>query len=94
MTSFHHQSEAQHPKSSAIHKHAGRLPHLMTHNGRHLAGEFITSVGFWPFTTWRTDFLKPRSDWVGEFDGLRHLLATPVEDYGRFGQVLRGSPGK
>ena len=27
-TSFHHQSEAQHPKSSAIHKYAGRLPHL------------------------------------------------------------------
>jgi hypothetical protein len=31
-TSFHHQSEAQHPKSSAIHKCAGRLPHLMTPN--------------------------------------------------------------
>ena len=29
-TSFHHQPEAQHPKSSAIHKYAGRLPHLMT----------------------------------------------------------------
>jgi hypothetical protein len=27
-TSFHHQPEAQHPKSSAIHKLAGRLPHL------------------------------------------------------------------
>jgi hypothetical protein len=27
-TSFHHQPEAQHPKSSAIHKYAGRLPHL------------------------------------------------------------------
>src|SRR5712691_4888176 len=27
-TSFHHQPEAQHPKSSAIHKNAGRLPHL------------------------------------------------------------------
>src|SRR5262249_28065063 len=25
---FHHQPEAQHPKSSAIHKLAGRLPHL------------------------------------------------------------------
>jgi hypothetical protein len=32
-TSFHHQSEAQHPKSSAIHKYAGRLPHLMTQSG-------------------------------------------------------------
>ena len=29
-TSFHHQPEAQHPKSAAIHKLAGRLPHLMT----------------------------------------------------------------
>jgi hypothetical protein len=28
VTSFHHQPEAQHPKSSAIHKYAGRLPHL------------------------------------------------------------------
>jgi hypothetical protein len=28
VTSFHHQPEAQHPKSSAIHKIAGRLPHL------------------------------------------------------------------
>jgi len=28
-TSFHHQPEAQHPKSSAIHRLAGRLPHLL-----------------------------------------------------------------
>src|SRR3974390_3218472 len=28
VTSFHHQPEAQHPISSAIHKNAGRLPHL------------------------------------------------------------------
>jgi hypothetical protein len=28
-TSFHHQPEAQHPKSSAFHKLAGRLPHLL-----------------------------------------------------------------
>jgi hypothetical protein len=27
-TSFHHQPEAQHPISSAIHKLEGRLPHL------------------------------------------------------------------
>ena len=27
-TSFHHQPEAQHPKSLAINKLAGRLPHL------------------------------------------------------------------
>jgi hypothetical protein len=29
---FHHQPEAQHPKSSAIHKIAGRLPHLSAIN--------------------------------------------------------------
>jgi hypothetical protein len=29
VTSFHHQPEAQHPNSSAIHKLAGRLPHLL-----------------------------------------------------------------
>src|SRR5262249_47610986 len=28
-TSFHHQPEAQHPNSSAIHKLVGRLPHLL-----------------------------------------------------------------
>ena len=28
---IHHQPEAQHPKSSAIHKLAGRLPHLLPH---------------------------------------------------------------
>src|SRR6516164_4654948 len=32
-TSFHHQPEAQHPKYSAIHKNAGRLPHLLTQSG-------------------------------------------------------------
>src|SRR6201988_4536246 len=29
VTPFHHQPEAQHPKSSAIHKLPGRLPHLL-----------------------------------------------------------------
>jgi hypothetical protein len=29
-TSFHHQPEAQHPKSPAIKTPAGRLPHLWT----------------------------------------------------------------
>ena len=33
MTSFHHQPEAQHPNSSAIHKIAGRLPHLSRNSG-------------------------------------------------------------
>ena len=34
VTSFHHQPEAQHPKSAAIHKYVGRLPHLSANNGR------------------------------------------------------------
>jgi hypothetical protein len=33
-TSFNHQPEAQHPKSSAIHKLPGRLPHLLATDGR------------------------------------------------------------
>jgi hypothetical protein len=33
VTPFHHQPEAQHPKSSAIHKNAGRLPHLSGQSG-------------------------------------------------------------
>ena len=36
MTSFHHQPEAQHPKSSAIHNDAGRLPHLLAQSGHAL----------------------------------------------------------
>jgi hypothetical protein len=31
-TSFHHQPEAQHPKSPAIETPAGRLPHLWVDN--------------------------------------------------------------
>jgi len=33
-TSFHHQPEAQHPKSPAIETPAGRLPHLCANNDR------------------------------------------------------------
>jgi hypothetical protein len=49
-TSFHHQPEAQHPKSSAIHKIAGRLPHLCAINGSPVAanpdlrGEILLSA--------------------------------------------------
>ena len=32
-TSFHHQPEAQHPKSPAIYTPAGRLPHLRVIDG-------------------------------------------------------------
>ena len=43
-TSFHHQPEAQHPKSPAIYTPAGRLPHLL-----HLTDKPTTSafVRFW-----------------------------------------------
>jgi len=37
VTSFHHQPEAQHPISSAIHKNAGRLPHLLAVRAHALA---------------------------------------------------------
>src|SRR5215472_2465135 len=37
-TSFHHQPEAQHLKSSAIHNNAGRLPHLLTQSGHAAPG--------------------------------------------------------
>jgi hypothetical protein len=33
-TSFHHQPEAQHPKSPAIYTPAGRLPHLLSKSGQ------------------------------------------------------------
>jgi hypothetical protein len=33
VTPFHHQPEAQHPKFLAIHKNAGRLPHLLAQSG-------------------------------------------------------------
>jgi hypothetical protein len=41
-TSFHHQPEAQHPKSPAIETPAGRLPHLCA-KSRHSASYSITS---------------------------------------------------
>ena len=43
-TSFHHQPEAQHPKSSAIHKYAGRLPHLWVISGHHGGDELVRFV--------------------------------------------------
>jgi hypothetical protein len=33
-TSFHHQPEAQHPQSPAIYTPAGRLPHLLSWQGK------------------------------------------------------------
>ncbi|HKD75112.1 MAG TPA: hypothetical protein VKB76_06430, partial [Ktedonobacterales bacterium] len=40
-----HQPEAQHPKSSAIHKYAGRLPHLSRRYQRH-SGHCRSPVAF------------------------------------------------
>src|SRR6516164_408354 len=47
VTPFHHQPEAQHPKFLAIHKNAGRLPHLWVTCGRRLGKNFLTdcSIG-------------------------------------------------
>src|ERR1019366_7320921 len=38
-TSFHHQPEAQHPKSPAIYTPAGRLPHLRVISEQIIAGQ-------------------------------------------------------
>ena len=41
-TSFHHQPEAQHPKSPAIETPAGRLPHLFPNSDRNGAVRRMT----------------------------------------------------
>src|ERR1017187_9175000 len=41
-TSFHHQPEAQHPKSPAIETPAGRLPHLLSNSDRFLRRSEMT----------------------------------------------------
>jgi hypothetical protein len=41
-TSFHHQPEAQHPKSPAIETPAGRLPHLSPESDRSGHGYELT----------------------------------------------------
>jgi hypothetical protein len=54
-TSFHHQPEAQHPKSPAIETPAGRLPHLLvgvtiTYRAtKCLQKKFITVYNFFGF---------------------------------------------
>src|SRR5262249_56980639 len=56
VTPFHHQPEAQHPKSSAIHNNAGRLPHLLTQSGhRYLARQPLSWCWFKPL---RCSFLS------------------------------------
>jgi hypothetical protein len=59
-TSFHHQPEAQHPKSPAIETPAGRLPHLIATPviaaagiGWHNTGEFEVSFSKEWISNWR-----------------------------------------
>src|ERR1019366_6571109 len=57
-TSFHHQPEAQHPKSPAIYTPAGRLPHLWVISGQTVASPRSFVVRFGP----RADKLLRCSD--------------------------------
>jgi hypothetical protein len=43
-TSFHHQPEAQHPKSPAIYTPAGRLPHLWVKSGKAQSEHMFSAV--------------------------------------------------
>ena len=65
-TSFHHQPEAQHPNSSAIHKLAGRLPHLSGQSLRIYSASARTFVRCWPIADKFCDAAKgrdvPRAD--------------------------------
>jgi hypothetical protein len=47
-TSFHHQPEAQHPKSSVIHKNAGRLLHLSDQQRTNCAVGLDRLRSVWP----------------------------------------------
>jgi len=44
-TSFHHQPEAQHPNSSAIHKLVGRLTHLLAQSDVSLRRIDMSGIG-------------------------------------------------
>jgi hypothetical protein len=59
VTPFHHQPEAQHPKFLAIHKNAGRLPHLLAPSGHfgHAQRCLLSGVKRWTFRNVR--FLRP-----------------------------------
>ena len=47
-TSFHHQPEAQHPRSPAIETPAGRLPHLSAKSGHpRVPAAFHFALIFW-----------------------------------------------
>src|SRR6516162_2513817 len=45
VTPFHHQPEAQHLKSLATHKNAGRLPHLLAQSGHSLRCNAMSAFG-------------------------------------------------
>jgi hypothetical protein len=80
VTSFHHQPEAHHPKSSAIHKLVGRLPHLW--GAPRIHGELLklgidvgqTTVAKYmarrrrpPSQGWKT-FLRNHADGIASMD--------------------------
>ena len=56
-TSFHHQPEAQHPKSPAIYTPAGRLPHLWV-----ISDQAIQRSG-WPMSALAPIADKRRRGW-------------------------------
>jgi hypothetical protein len=49
-TSFHHQPEAQHPKTPAIETPAGRLPHLL--GIKQTSRRLVAMSAFDPYATW------------------------------------------
>jgi hypothetical protein len=76
-TSFHHQPEAQHPKSSAIHKIAGRLPHLWVASSAASKCIFLPrKIPFCGLPLPRNHFLKSASClwWAQRFNLARGAL--------------------
>jgi hypothetical protein len=72
-TSFHHQPEAQHPKYSAIHNNAGRLPHLLTQSEHSVLRIVATqNDGRTHFAGWS----PLSSGCLVHKEGLLHLLFT------------------
>jgi hypothetical protein len=76
-TSFHHQPEAQHPKSPAIETPPGRLPHLLRVRRTCRAG--ATTSGFDPKRTWDCPFKQsiPTLIWFRTMAAAR-LFRTPA----------------
>src|SRR5450756_1982275 len=78
-TSFHHQPEAQHPKSPAIYTPAGRLPHLFVNTRRTLTPPQVRPIQLIScgYSTWQRSqhlhlsrpLMKRRKPyWIKRFD--------------------------